>query len=643
MTLAIDGLTAGQVPTAGGDDVALQWGQAVQDDIRYLDVRCGLGKDPATSTGLTYGYKAGYTDDGTTITDKVAGTLALANNATNYIEVDLATAVISANAVGWTAGLGHLAQQVTLAGAQTTYTDRRFSIGGGGGSSAGLKIDSFTATALQTNFGLSWTPGAVGDLILFLDGTQIVSGYTPSLVGATLTLAPGLPLNSKLTVIGAEALVAPITDADTLEGNAAAYFGTAAAVAAAQADATTALGDAAAAQADATQALADAAATAPDWYTWDGRNNRTIADLNYEFGGLTTSTAILTGNAASPPVMVALDSTRVFIMYPVLGGKKVVIANVGVVSCTFGTPQTTTATLAYAARFVKIDTDKVAAVYSDGAALKAVVFTISGNTITEGTAAALGVSSAQNDTISICELGTDRVGVAAAASQVLKCVAFSVSGTTVTAGAVVNVGHNSGYFQIAKLATGLFIAGGEDATGNVAKFYVGTVTVNTISLGASNTLAVERGTGKASSLTVFSATSALWSGTSSGNDTAWTQLTISGNTVSAGTQSADTDNLQAVSVVNVVGTACLFAGRKSDNLNHMLVGLVRLDASFGYPIVSQYLYEGIPDIYTGDTDSTAFQTIPLVVLDSTKVLMLYMRRVNPTNTGLVIKLRLIQR
>ena len=96
---------------------------------RLADIPSGVGStdlanDPSTTTGLTWGWKAGGIRSATTLIDVAAGTLTLTASATNYVEVDAAGAV-SANTSGWTAGRIPIAQVVTGASTITSQTDER--------------------------------------------------------------------------------------------------------------------------------------------------------------------------------------------------------------------------------------------------------------------------------------------------------------------------------------------------------------------------------------------------------------------------------------------------------------------------------------------------------------------------------------
>lgn len=83
-----------------------------------------FAQDADTTTGLTFGYKAGRFFNGASIVEVSAGTLALTNNTTNYVEVTSA-GVVSTNTSGFTAGRLPLYTVVTSGGAITTVTNRK--------------------------------------------------------------------------------------------------------------------------------------------------------------------------------------------------------------------------------------------------------------------------------------------------------------------------------------------------------------------------------------------------------------------------------------------------------------------------------------------------------------------------------------
>ena len=83
-----------------------------------------LDENPSTTTGLTWGYKAGSIRYDNAVTDVPAGTVALTDNATNYVEV-ASDGTVYRNTTGFTAGRIPIRIVVTLALVQTTSTDKR--------------------------------------------------------------------------------------------------------------------------------------------------------------------------------------------------------------------------------------------------------------------------------------------------------------------------------------------------------------------------------------------------------------------------------------------------------------------------------------------------------------------------------------
>lgn len=83
-----------------------------------------FAENPATTTGLTWGYLAGTVGSNGTPTTVAAGTVALIASATNYVELSPAGGV-TANTTGWTVGNIPLRLLVTSASAITSDTDVR--------------------------------------------------------------------------------------------------------------------------------------------------------------------------------------------------------------------------------------------------------------------------------------------------------------------------------------------------------------------------------------------------------------------------------------------------------------------------------------------------------------------------------------
>jgi len=81
-------------------------------------------QDSETTTGLTFGYKAGKFRNDNAIVSVSAGTVTLTDAATNYIEVDSA-GMVSVNTTGFTSGQIPLFEVVTSGGVISSVTDKR--------------------------------------------------------------------------------------------------------------------------------------------------------------------------------------------------------------------------------------------------------------------------------------------------------------------------------------------------------------------------------------------------------------------------------------------------------------------------------------------------------------------------------------
>lgn len=82
------------------------------------------GYNRLTSVGLVYGYLGGYASVNGALAAVVSGTILLTNNATNYVERDVA-GVVTSNVIAFTSGRVPLAIAVTLGGTITNVTDAR--------------------------------------------------------------------------------------------------------------------------------------------------------------------------------------------------------------------------------------------------------------------------------------------------------------------------------------------------------------------------------------------------------------------------------------------------------------------------------------------------------------------------------------
>lgn len=83
-----------------------------------------FGRRATTTTGLTWGYYGGVILVSTTYTRVTNGTIALTDNATNYLEVNT-SGVLVANTSAFTAGRIPCYKIVTSGGVVTSYEDWR--------------------------------------------------------------------------------------------------------------------------------------------------------------------------------------------------------------------------------------------------------------------------------------------------------------------------------------------------------------------------------------------------------------------------------------------------------------------------------------------------------------------------------------
>lgn len=114
------------------------WGGTVNANMDLIDRYLKLcAENPAGHSGLSFAYLAGRVWDGTTLTEIAAGSVVLADGATNYVEVNPATGAVSANVVGWTAGRIPLFEVVTASGAIGLVTARHPFLSAAGGAGPG--------------------------------------------------------------------------------------------------------------------------------------------------------------------------------------------------------------------------------------------------------------------------------------------------------------------------------------------------------------------------------------------------------------------------------------------------------------------------------------------------------------------------
>ncbi len=179
-----------------------------------------LDEDPATTTGLTWGYQAGRIRNQVAVTDVAAGTVALTDNVTNYVEITGA-GTVTVNTVGFTTGRIPLRQVTTASGSQTVSTDKRafFMVDNDSGASSGLTDfdqDAGTTTGLTWGYkagtlrrGNLITPIGAGTGLLTDNSTNYVElDPTDQTVKANQTgfTAGRIPLRQVTTVSGSQAV-----------------------------------------------------------------------------------------------------------------------------------------------------------------------------------------------------------------------------------------------------------------------------------------------------------------------------------------------------------------------------------------------------------------------------------------------------
>lgn len=125
-----------------------------------------FGQDTNTTTGLTFGYKAGRFHNGSAIVTVAAGTLALSASNTNYVEVDRA-GTVSSNTSGFTAGQFPLYVVVCGISSITSVTNRKcpYTLVGTGGITGALMSTASKTTVLEIDLGTVSATGSPSAII----------------------------------------------------------------------------------------------------------------------------------------------------------------------------------------------------------------------------------------------------------------------------------------------------------------------------------------------------------------------------------------------------------------------------------------------------------------------------------------------
>lgn len=130
LKFALSGLTTATARTATWPDKSGT--VAMIDDVTGGgNASTELDEDSGTTTGLTWGFKAGNLRIGNVIHAVSAGTIALTASSTCYVELDPSDQTVKHNTTGFTAGRIPLRQVTTDASSQTVSTDKRAWLNGG--------------------------------------------------------------------------------------------------------------------------------------------------------------------------------------------------------------------------------------------------------------------------------------------------------------------------------------------------------------------------------------------------------------------------------------------------------------------------------------------------------------------------------
>ena len=113
-----------------------------------------FAQDTSTTSGTTFGHKAGRVRNDNVITDVSAGTVALTDDATNYVELTPAGSVV-VNTSSFTAGRIPLFVVVVSSGSIDTVTDKRALIAADNQGSGGSGVSDFDEDGATTT-GLTW-------------------------------------------------------------------------------------------------------------------------------------------------------------------------------------------------------------------------------------------------------------------------------------------------------------------------------------------------------------------------------------------------------------------------------------------------------------------------------------------------------
>ncbi len=259
-----------------------------------------------------------------------------------------------------------------------------------------------------------------------------------------------------------------------------------------------------------------------------------------EAATLTLGTAVSFGSSIGFQGAAKLDSTHVLVAYGASSTGLAAIATVDGTDVTFGSTYQFNGANTYSINAATLDSTHAVIVYETGGTSYAVVATVSGSTISYGSPATISTSMRTGSQVmSVAALDSTHIAVVyvtQAGTFSTKVVVASISGTTITFGSATTLSANSGqYVSIAAMDSTHFVAGYNLAAGT-PYIVAGSVSDTTITLGSAVTFS---GYSSDPSISKLDATHALVGYRSTTGDNSYAFVaTLSDVTLSAGTSQA---------------------------------------------------------------------------------------------------------
>lgn len=104
------------------------WGEKLNANLTQIDLAVGghhLAENPGSHSGLSFAFSTGIIRSGNAVTSIAAGSIALIDNTTNYIEADPADGLVKLGSGGFTVSRIPLYIVVTTSGAISSVADKR--------------------------------------------------------------------------------------------------------------------------------------------------------------------------------------------------------------------------------------------------------------------------------------------------------------------------------------------------------------------------------------------------------------------------------------------------------------------------------------------------------------------------------------